>query len=86
MTTYEFLTLLFSIASDIGVVISIWLLYRQNRIFTRQLLSSQSHNITDYSLEISRLFLAHPDLRPYFFEGQAIAEGHADYWRAEITG
>jgi hypothetical protein len=83
MTTYETLSLLFSIASSICVVFSLWLLYRQNRIFSRQLVTSQSHNITDYSLEISRLFLAHPDMRPYFFGGQAIAEGHPDYLRAE---
>lgn len=83
MTTYETLSLVFSIASDIGFVVSLWLLYRQNRIFSRQLVASQSHNITDYSLEISRLFLAHPEMRPYFFGGKAIAEGEDHYWLAE---
>lgn len=83
MTTYETLSLIFSIAGSIGVVVSLWLLYRQNRIFNRQLVESQSRSITDYSLEISRLFLANPDLRPFFFSGQAIAEDHPDYLRAE---
>lgn len=83
MTPYETLSLIFSIAGSIGVVVSLWLLYRQTSIFRRQLVESQSRSITDYSLEISRLFLAHPDLRPYFFGGKIIAEDHPDYLRAE---
>jgi len=85
MTSYEALTLLISLAGSIGVVISLWLLYRQTGIFNRQLMLGLSQSITDYSLEISRLFLQHPDLRPYFFSGQIIQENHPDYLRAEAV-
>ncbi len=85
MTTYEILSLIFSVAGSIGLIVSLWLLYRQTSIFNRQLMESLTHSITNYSLEISRLFLIHPDLRPYFFGGKAIAEDHPDYLRAEAV-
>src|SRR5260221_455824 len=44
-----------------------------------------SQNMMGYSLEISRLFLDHPDLRPYFFSGKTIDESHPDYLRAEAV-
>lgn len=82
MTIYESLSLLISVAGSIGVILSL-LLNRQTGIFSRQLRESLSQSMTNYTLEISRLFLEHPDLRPYFFEGQLIDESHYDYLRAE---
>src|SRR5438477_4270833 len=85
MTIFEGLSLLISLAGSIGVVVSLWLLYRQTGIFNRQLMESVAQSVTSYSLEISRLFLQHPDLRPYFFSGQTIEESHPDYLRAEAV-
>lgn len=85
MTTYESLSLLISIAGSIGVIVSLWLLKRQTGVFRSQLMESLSQSLTSYSLEISRLFLQQPDLRPYFFAGQPIEEGHPDYLRAEAV-
>ncbi len=85
MTTYESLSLIISVGGSIGVIASLWLLYRQTSIFSRQLMESVSQSVTNYALEISRLFLQHPDLRPYFFAGQFIDESHPDYLRAEAV-
>src|SRR5258708_7574191 len=85
MTTFESLSLLISIAGSIGVIISLWLIHRQTGGFSRQLMESVTQSVTDYALEISRLFLQHPDLRPYFFAGQTIEESHPDYLRAEAV-
>ncbi len=85
MTIFEVLSLLISLAGSVGVVFSLWLLYRQTGIFNRQLMESVAQSVTSYSLEVSRLFLQHPDLRPYFFDGQAIEESHPDYLRAEAV-
>jgi len=85
MTTYEILSLLISIGGAIGVIASLWLLNRQTGVFRNQLTESISQSVTDYSLEISRIFLQHPDLRPYFFGGQTIDESHPDYLRAEAV-
>src|SRR5260221_6436040 len=85
MTTYETLSLVISILGSIGVIASLWLIYRQTGVFSRQLAESVTQSLTDYALEISRLFLQHPDLRPYFFEGQTIDASHPDYLRAEAV-
>ena len=85
MTTYETLSLVISIFGSIGVIASLWLINRQTGVFSRQLMESVTQSLTDYSLEISRLFLQHPDLRPYFFEGQTIDASHPDYLRAEAV-
>jgi hypothetical protein len=85
MTTYESLSLLISIGGSIGVIISLWIWSRQTRIFNRQLMEGISQTMVGYSLEISRLFLQFPDLRPYFFEGKTIDANHPDYLRAEAV-
>jgi hypothetical protein len=85
MTTYESLSLVISIAGSIGVIVSLWIWNRQTRIFNRQLMEGISQSMTGYSLEISRLFLQNPDLRPYFFEGKTIDASHPDYLRAEAV-
>ena len=83
MTAYEVISLLISIASSIGVIYSLWLLNQQTGIFNRQLMEGITQTMTSYSMEISRIFLEHPDLRPYFFSGQAIDTNHPDYLQAE---
>ena len=85
MTTYETISILISIAGSVGVIASLWLLSRQTRVFNRQLLEGISQSMMGYSLEISRLFLEHPDLRPYFFSGKTIHESHPDYLQAEAV-
>lgn len=82
MTFYEGISLLLSLAGSIGVIVSLWLLYRQTGIFNRQLMVGLQQSLSDYTLEISRLFLQNPDLRPYFFEGQPISESDPNYLRA----
>ena len=85
MTTFETLSLIASIAGSIGVIASLWLVNRQTRVFQRTLMESISQTMTRYSLDISRIFLENPDLRPYFFSGRPIDENHPDYLRAEAV-
>lgn len=85
MTTYESLSLIISIAGSIGVIVSLWIWNRQTRIFNRQLMEGIAQSVNTYSMEISRLFLQNPDLRPYFFGGKTIDESHPDYLRAEAV-
>jgi hypothetical protein len=85
MTTYETLSLVISILGSIGVIVSLWIWNRQTRIFNRQLMEGLSQSLTSHALEISRIFLQHPELRPYFFDGQVIEESHPDYLRAEAV-
>ncbi len=85
MTIYEILSLLISVCGSIGVIISLWVMNRQTRIFNRQLTEGIRQTMMNYSMEISRLFLEHPDLRPYFFSGQVIDVNHQDYLRAEAV-
>jgi hypothetical protein len=83
MSLYETLSLLISIAGSIGVIVSLWIWNRQTQIFNSQLMEGITQTITDYSLEISRLFIAHPEVRPYFFEGQTIDKSDPNYLQAE---
>lgn len=85
MSSYETISLLLSLAGSIGVIVSLWLLYRQTGIFNRQLMVGVTQSMSDYTLEISRLFLQNPDLRPYFFEGKTIEENDPNYLRAEAV-
>src|SRR5689334_10271066 len=85
MTVYESLSLLIAVAGSIGVIVSLWLLRRQTDVFRSQLMESVSQSLTNYSLEVSRLFLQNPDLRPYFFDNKVMEESHPDYLRAEAV-
>jgi hypothetical protein len=76
LSLYETLSLTISVAGFVTVIASILLLLRQTRELSRQ-----THLIANASIEgafdrvraqmfvIDELFLAHPDLRAYFYEG-----------------
>ncbi len=90
ISPYEVLTLVVSVISSITVVISLFLVYRQTRIFAKQteyvarsLGVTLAGSMNDQSHEISRLFVQYPTLRPYFYDGQPIEETHPDFPRAE---
>ena len=90
MSTYEIVSLLMSAAGCVTVLCSLFLVYRQTRIFARQtdyvarsLMENLSTNMNNQSHEITRLFIEYPELRPYFYAGVAIEEDHPDYYRAE---
>jgi hypothetical protein len=92
MTSYEALSLIVWTVSSLAVIVSLYLVYRQTSIFAKQteyvarsLVESQSESLNNQSHEISRIFIAYPELRPYFYHGQPIEEDHPDYHRAEAV-
>lgn len=92
MTTYEAVSLFISVAGFVTIMASLWLVYRQTRIFARQadylarsIFENLSESMNRQSHEISRIFVEYPELRPYFYDGKTIEEDHADYLRAEAV-
>lgn len=49
------------------------------RIGMRSLRITTYRSATDLMLEVDRVFVAHPELRPYFYDDKACPPGHADY-------
>jgi hypothetical protein len=92
MTSYEALSLIVWTVSSIAVIVSLVLVYRQTAIFSKQteyvarsLVETLSESLNNQSHEISRIFVEHPELRPYFYGGKTIDENHPDHPRAEAV-
>ena len=90
MTSFEWISIIVSVAGSLAVIVTLWFAYRQTRIFSRQteyvarsLATSLSQTINGQVADLTRLFITYPDMRPYFYKGQPIAENHANYARAE---
>jgi len=90
MSGYELVSIVVSVAGSAAVLVTLWFVYRQTRIFARQtdyvartLATSLADSINGRVEGITRIFIQYPDMRPYFYKGQAIDESHADYARAE---
>jgi hypothetical protein len=90
MSGIEVVSLIVSIAGSVAVIVTLWFVYRQTRIFARQtefvartLATSLADNINSQVEQITRLFIEYPEMRPYFYKSQPIEESHADYARAE---
>lgn len=90
MSFYEAASLIVWIISSAAVVISLYQVNRQTRIFSQQteyvarsLLDSTMESLNNQSRDITRMFLEYPEMRPYFYEGKSIEPGHPDYHRAE---
>lgn len=90
MSGFEVISIIVSVAGSIGIIVTLWFVYIQTRIFARQtdyvarsLATSLSQNINSQVQDITRLFIEYPEIRPYFYKGQPIDESHVDYARAE---
>ena len=66
---YEALSL---VISALGLI-SIVLLINQTRQLSNSLESTVHQAITNQMLEVNRIFIENPDLRPYFYSGKAIS-------------
>jgi hypothetical protein len=89
MTLYETISTLASVASSLAILASLYLVVRQTKLLSDQteyLAKSISDNLVqsmnEQSHEIGRLFVAYPELRPYFYEKQSITPEHEHYHRA----
>src|SRR5215510_9739458 len=92
MSAYEVISLAVWTISSVAVIISLYWMNRQTALFAKQtefvsrsLTESLSESMSNQSHEISRIFLEHPELRPYFFYGQSCEGNNPDYHRAEAA-
>ena len=69
--------------SVIAILVSVVSLLIAWRIGARTLRITTYRSATDLMLEVDRLFVAHPKLRPYFYENVACPRGHADHHRVQ---
>jgi len=90
MSNFEVISLIVSVAGSVAVIVTLWFVYRQTRLFAQQtdyisrtLLTGVTQSIGSEVEEITRLFIEYPEMRPYFYKGQSIDETHAHYARAE---
>lgn len=86
LTPYELTSLVISFLGLISLII----IYTQTRAITTQtknsaasLHSSAYQAITTQEMEVDKLFVENPTLRPYFFSGKEIREDNLDYALAE---
>src|SRR5262245_43582786 len=92
MSAYEIISLLVWTISSVAVIVSLYWMNRQTRLFAKQtefvsrsLTESMAASMNDQSHEISRIFVEYPELRPYFFYGQPCEANNPDFNRAEAT-
>jgi hypothetical protein len=90
MSNVELISLIVSVAGSLAVIVTLWFVFRQTRIFAKQtdyvartLSTSLADNINSRVEAITRLFIEYPEMRPYFYKGQPIDESHVDHARAE---
>ncbi len=92
MSLYEVVSLIIWTASSVAVIYSLYQVNRQTRIFAKQteyvarsLLENSLESLNRQSRDITRIFLAYPELRPYFYGGKDIDESNPDFHRAETV-
>lgn len=79
MTSYELWSLITQAVSTVLVVVSLWFIYYQTGQST-EAAKRQAYvgSLTQMSA-IDGIFVEHPEMYPYFYEGKAIAPDHEDY-------
>jgi hypothetical protein len=89
---YDLIKLILSIGSFVTVCITLILLILQNQVIvaqTKYTLESVESNvfgvITTQNLAADAMFINNPELRPYFYGGQAITEADPLYNKVEAT-
>ncbi|HEX8148936.1 MAG TPA: hypothetical protein VF591_17260 [Pyrinomonadaceae bacterium] len=78
LTLYELLSLIISAAGFVGVIITLIFLYRQTRMSDRELRENLLVPLKTQQLELDRLFVEHPHLRKYFYDGARVPEDKPD--------
>jgi hypothetical protein len=81
LTPFELVTLAVSICG----LLSLLFIIQQVRLANAQVEAAKeqtqlqrTQSVMDQMLELDKLFIEHPDLRPYFYEGQEIRQGDQD--------
>jgi hypothetical protein len=82
MTTYEILMLVVTGAGSVALVGSIVFLISEARSISENSKDQVHQAMVREMLSADRLFVTHPQLRPYFYDGVLIAPGDPDYDRA----
>lgn len=75
LTSYELASLLLSAIA----LVSLFFISEQVRMSKIQSKASNTQTVTGPFLEIDKLFIADPELRPYFYDGQEISEDAPNY-------
>lgn len=78
LTLYELLSLIISAAGFIAVIITLYLLNRQTRMSARELRENLLIPLKTQQLELDKLFVEHPHIRKYFYNGENIDEDKKD--------
>lgn len=74
--------LLVNLLDLIVVVVSVIVLFRQTGLMVKQTRASVYQSIAGQMIEIDRVFLEHPSLKPYFYEGKPLPPvGTSDYYQ-----
>lgn len=88
LTPYEFLSLVVSALGFVAVVVSLVFLMKQTAAATEQskyvadsLTSSNYASIGAVMFSVNQVFIDHPELRPYFYDGENADERNPDYAR-----
>ncbi len=82
VTAYEIMSLVFSTAGFITVIVTIRQLIDQTSHLRRTVLTNATEIISSFTLEVNKVFVDHPELRPYFHSGQDISDDHPEHNRA----
>jgi hypothetical protein len=92
-TLFELASLALSFLGLVSLLLglgSLFIIYRQTKEITRQSENSPAsfqnavyQTITTQEMEVDKLFVENPQLRPYFFSAHEINEGSSDYAKAE---
>jgi hypothetical protein len=64
----------------LGFFTVIWTIHESTRVFQRSVYT----DAVGWVIELDKEFLAHPQLRPYFYEGKPVVPGDADYNQAVL--
>ena len=75
LSFYEWLTLAISVISTTSLAF-IWYQVKQT---SASLQASAYATIGNYTMDLDKIFLEHPELRPYFYEGQPITKDDKNY-------
>ncbi len=78
LSLYERLYLVLTLAGFVAIVLTV----RESQ-FTIH--ASYANQMTNWSIEIDKTFIEHPELRPYFYEGDTIMNDNPNYAKASAV-
>lgn len=82
LTDYEFFSLIVSIAGFVAIIVTI-ILTRSQTTSMAQSLKENIHEISSNQMfDMDKVFIDHPEMRPYFYARKDISENDPSYQRA----